>query len=499
MKNTIRKLTTVLLALVMVLAMGVSTFAAGENTGSSAYKSDESKNNAYAKVDDNAFTITKEIVLFNVDESTIFDPNVVYSYDVVPVDVTDGEPTVTGIILDDPDENNPHKTTTAVVKDGIANAVKLQGRKENPITGTNGTAGTVRGANATSTTLTFGGDNGTKYATLDEGTPITTAIAGNTGETQHQKVSTGYIDVSVDASVIYNANKGPGIYRYQIKDTTTDATLAAAGIKRDSNYVKDLYLDVYVKNNAANNGYDVYGYVLHKGTSDKDIDIVYQKDNSETIKVDGYTVLSEVTKADQYHTYNVEVKKATTGALADKRNNFPFKVTLSNSVVTSLDDFYYVVTQDGAAGNATTTNLLADGSWILGETSTNSAIKFQDGDGILITGLPVSTKVMVEEFNNLYDVYTASAKDEGAAVLKVDNNNGQTNQDSVPLESGKIAKLNVAKDVDYTDSKDIVAVTNNIETISPTNVVMRYAPYLFILGAGMMLLLVSRRRKSEEE
>ena len=44
-----------------------------------------------------------------------------------------------------------------------------------------------------------------------------------------------------------------------------------------------------------------------------------------------------------------------------------------------------------------------------------------------------------------------------------------------------------------------IEVANNLDSISPTNVVMRFAPYLFILGGAVVLLAVSRRRKAEQE
>ncbi len=501
MKN-LKKILAVLLAVMMLAALSVTALATA-NTGSSDFNG--STGHPYAQQSSNTFSIKKEIVLFNVDSSSIFDPNVVYTYTVAPVDVTDGDVTVTGIILND--ANDPHQTTTAVVKDGIAGAVTIQGRKVDQYVDTTASADhAVTGASGATTTITFGGDNGTKTATLDEGTTVTTSNAGGS----NGKVALGYIDVTVNADTIYAANKGPGIYRYKISDTTAAATLTAAGIERQSGYVTDLYLDVYVKNNTNDpvDGYVVYGYVLFKeGASagaNADADILYASGTSESLKVDGYTVLSEIENVDQYHTYNVEVTKTTTGDLADKRNNFPFEVTLSNAVVSSQDDFYYVVTTDGTPAAASTTKLAADGSWSLGDATTapnNSVLKFQDGDGILITGLPVSTKITVKEYNNTFDTYTASAKDEAAATLKLSNNAATptTNADSVALDTTKAAFLYAQKDIDYTDSKDIVAFTNTMDVVSPTGVVMRFAPFAIILAAGCMLLLVARKRREAED
>ena len=69
-----------------------------------------------------------------------------------------------------------------------------------------------------------------------------------------------------------------------------------------------------------------------------------------------------------------------------------------------------------------------------------------------------------------------------------------TSEDMEKAKTGTVATQNIV----FKTTEDKMVVTNSLSAISPTNVVMRYAPYLLILAAAILLLALRRRRKSDE-
>ncbi len=418
------------------------------------------------------FTITKDIVLFNVDASKIYEPNVEYSYSVGPVTVGDNV-TIT-------DGNN----NVVAVRSGIPNAVKIKGN--------------LIGADYDSiTTLTFGAD--TKVNSNDEGSEVTT-------DSKHVDEN---LNIKIDADKIYGKDEEthnpPGVYRYKITDTTASATLTAAGIQRHEDYNEDIYLDVYTKYNSNKDGLVVYGYTLFRSTTTGTETTNTTSITTESEKITGYDVESETLPSsgvvsggtiisDQYHTYNVEIKKAVAGDLGDTANEFPFQIELSDGKANA--DFYWIQSGDteklGTLGN--------NGALVLGSansatdpvtsavTPPSSTINLKHGESCTITGLPTGTKVKVSEYNNTGDTYTVDVKKNNVAVA-ISNEK---------MAKGVTASMSEKADVNKTESGDVIIFTNTLSDISVTGLFLNIAPFIFITAAGVVLITLFMRNKKKD-
>jgi len=583
MKNTIiKKAIACMTSLMAVSALSVSmaSYAADTHTiNTSPAVVISSTDGPASEVD---IPINKDIVLFNVDGSPILSPNIIYSYEVTPADIR---------------TDTPAKITTYSPEDlenEVDSAGKPTGRKV-PKSGATATVVTVKkgildaistvGDNTETTnkkeaTISFGGDDdaykidNTTIKNIDNKTKYDTNTEKKDTETVDlTKKVRNSMTITVNANKIYDPEygeeghtnaqvNGPGVYRYKIADVTSDATLAASGIQRkyadtENNHDKYVYLDVYTKYTYDNpesknvTGLEVYGYVLLKDVQGSDnVSVTYTNTSAdETLKVTGFDTESENTDkyndqevtmgnltSDAYHTYNVEVSKKTDGDLADTQNNFPFKIELTNSKVTSRDDFYYVITKDGQEINARDTSLgegkladtecgvalAANGAWILdgiGSASDSSAastnLQLQNGDKIVITGLPVGTSIKVTEKNNTADTYSVSAtklKEEKANLTETDpktdaltlkgekanNEEAAPTGESLSVAKDKTAEMKDALALTKTDEGQKIVFTNTLKDISVTGLLFNIAPFIFITAAGVVLITLFMRNKKKD-
>ena len=454
MKMTkLTKLTALLLAILMVALAGtayaVDTNQEGTGTSGTAITEVE---------------LTKDIVLFNTTSEDIYEPNITYTY-TLAVQNPDSA-TIT-------DKNG----VTGTVKTGVAGLVTIQGSNGSGYTGTAGT----------SASLVFGDDSSAGSATNAEGSTVSSA----------SKTASRNLKLAFNPSA--TGLTEAGIYRYVITDTTAAANLTAAGIVRSSDYDPVRYLDVYVEwADTTHTTLQVYGWVLYKttdgtATADGESSLAYKDTASTTIKVTGYNVESEMlgsnSTADEYHTYNLSVTKTTTGTLADLGHEFPIAVTFANSTVTSLTDFY-------STGDFANTELAlsATGGYSV-NTSLNSTPSVKDGDTFSFIGLPAGTTFLINEKNDTSDSYKVEIKDEttstdlfAEAIVAAGENTALTTATALENDNGTAF------------GTEDIQITNTLDAISPTGLVLRFAPYALMLIGGVVLLVIAmKHRKSREE
>ena len=176
--------------------------------------------------------------------------------------------------------------------------------------------------------------------------------------------------------------------------------------------------------------------------------------------------------------YNVN--KVVDGTLADKTNKFPFTFATAGAV------------------NGQKFSVTIDGNTTAAEIGTDVTAALSDGGLITIKGLPANTTFNVTEANNTPDTYQVAVTDAAAGeVVKqtaVDPNAAQAMfAEATAITDYAAAKAEAPKAA-YTDT----TFTNTLNEVSPTNVVTRYAPFIFILAAAIVLLVVMRRRKSSD-
>lgn len=277
--------------------------------------------------------------------------------------------------------------------------------------------------------------------------------------------------------------EAPGIYRYKISETT-NVTKASVGIVEASGYVADRYLDVYVSRTSdTDSTLIIYGYVLYEGEKTTNFDgttnatVNLDKKSAGFVNTGSAANLADV---DSYTTQNLYINKVTTGKLADKNNDFPIAATLTVPQAVTATIKYDVTTSNNGVVNNTTTDTV--GAYVTG-SAINGTVR--NGSQIAIKGIPTGATVSIVETNNTVDSYKVKAgKTAGADDL---------------LAEKIVNPKTAAGAVNVTlDTKSEVHFTNTLETISPTGVMIRFAPFAIILLAGVALFVIARRRRVED-
>jgi len=436
-EDLMKKIGALLLAIVMVLAIGTGAFAEGtintyNGSGGNALRTGTK------------IPLVKSIVMFNTDGAEIREPNISFRYTVKPViEAADsqGQP-LDGVTVKDDGSSNGGTPVTVNVYDGVAGAFTT-----------------------TPLTLSFA-DTNPKVTAAKDGTELE---------------KTGDLDVNI------NAFPHAGVYRFLITETADPDPVTTVGLDaRSTEYNNTRYLDVYIKNKADGSGLEMYGAVIFQSTNTSENG---GSITTTTTKTTGFVPKDDNNfegdnTVDKYHTFNLEVNKTITGGLADKTHDFPFEITLTGDKTATIiadyskKDATYVGTEPTTVAINTTPNKLTPA--------------LSNGDSVTITGIPVGTKVMVKETNNTYDQYTPSITTQTGF-----NGLTLTVNDPMTAKTGT-TELSAAAAIENKDAKSVIGLTNTLAEVSPTGVVLRVAPYAMILVAGLALMLISRRRNAME-
>lgn len=493
MKN-IKRISALVLALIMVLSLTATAFAAdlgGTETGvAGTWTTDDTP-----ITQEKTINLKKEITAFNPTESLIYGPEIQYTYAIA---AASGNELVN--ITDEPGDHVSNLATTTTALAGVTTGL------------------TVTGAGSASGTPTIVWTNA----------DILDASSGGTAN---------YKNLTIDfSSVVFSQ---PGVYRYKITETA-DAYTTSGVTDGTSTAVR--YLDVYVKRSDSDTSpyalytdgssaaqWIIYGYVCIDSTFD------YDAVTPSTKKTNGFTANSEGaasggTTADQYHTYNLTIGKTLSGDTTMNSHQFPFDVAFSNGTAgTATETFRFAVKTSGNATiSGTYLNHNAAGTSLGGNTVAANALDYttasdvvttehKDGDptianGATVTyiGIPTTVKATVTETNDVVGTtYTTRAfADEGNAQATTQvaftggtaalGTDGALTNGLATTDQGDTASYAQAT-APTADTNQWIQFTNTLAIISPTGVAFRVAPYVLMLFAGMALVLITRRRENTEE
>lgn len=445
-KNLMKKMTAFTAAVLMTSAIGLSAVTAFADNGVTVVTP--------AVTESKTISIEKDIVIYNPDGATVYVPEITYNYSVAAAAVGEND-TITD------EEGN-----TVKVKTGVADGVTL---------GTDSTAAFPKGTQ-------------------------TTVEASATGT-----VLTDTFNLVIDPTKFAAA----GVYRYIITETTGTDRLTAVGMTRSSNdYVSTRTLDVYIEDNNGTRG--VVGYVLSVGDNTTTINgedadpattitgkttgfVQDYIDKTVDPELDGTPDTGKDPKtdlklADEYYTYNYKVTKVITGNLSDKTEKFPFTVTVkgNNGQKFTADSAEKAI----ASGKAEVQKDLGNNEYIV------------------LIGIPANASIAVEESNpnpGTYEVELSEADDITAPAVVYSDTIAKK---LTPDNTASFAEKKISAYADASTAADNLlnkqnlkdtTFTNNLQTISPTGVVLMAAPYAIMLGAAVFFIVFSLRRRRDDE
>lgn len=461
-----KRVFALIMTLVMIIAMtsvAMADTTLDENGEQGAFEEPDTPISQATKT----VVLSKCLVGYNADGSTVKAPDIKYTYKIEAATVTDLS------VTDATGKHDPAHSVTAPVKAGV---------------GTPSITASISWSPA---------DN------------LLTDTLANKGAVNKK-------DISIDfSSVVFT---GAGVYRYKVTEGLAEGyTYATSGVTKDAKETQIRYVDVYVR--PATTGYtngntagewDVYGFTCFINNES----ITNGNKTSVAVKTTGFVGQGTGTRAvvnvepDSYYTYNLSVSKTVANdAYGAQRSDFPFTVIFKNTAITTQVDII------GSANDSSKVTGFVDPDKQAFNTTSKTIsgiVTLKSGGTVTYVGIPCGTDAEVYETNDETGVtYTVTTKlnsaklTDDAGVISGSTPDAAVAQAN-PKNAYESTKVTADTTADtYETATYNIDVTNTLEIISPTGVILRYAPYMLILIGGALLLLFGwkllRRTRKEEE
>ena len=311
----------------------------------------------------------------------------------------------------------------------------------------------------------------------------------------------------------------PGVYRFVITEDVPDGANKTDvediggrgddGTEKDVPYQRERFLDVYVRSKDTGGviTYEIYGYVMHSGDTDKDhnatgnkwaqhknsgFDGGKQKGNGK-LTPQGYT---------RYIPRKVKIKKKISG-LVPTDTLFPFTIQLLHGATQTVagndnKDMQIKVKYPGFTATAPNTYE------IMTIDQFNAAVRnLKHDEEVEIIGLPKSTTVVVKEQNKNF---VGAVKSDLTGYKSVDLIDA--NKDTTITVPTKVLKPDATStDPDSFSAEVTRQLTandlgllyhNHVDEITPTGVVLTVVPYAMMIFVSISMAFMFLTKRKEE-
>lgn len=434
----------------------------------------------------NTVSFDKVILVEDGGTEAVDEPYVKWKYTIRPV-LDDGTvDTINAGLI--PDVAATYKKGTTTISDGT-NTILVEPGQAAQITG-----GTEKTAEFKADTYTMP----TAVITAPDVQTFTKTVSFSFDTTKFTKA--GVYRFVITESLPEGANKE------DVEDTGGKGENGAG--QQDVPYQRERFLDVYVrsKDTAGVITYEIYGYVMHSGDTDKDnnatgnkwalhknsgFDGGKQKGNGK-LTPQGYT---------KYTPRKVKIKKKISG-LVPTDTLFPFTIQLLHGGTTTATndnkDMEIKVKYPGFTPTA------PNAYQIMSVDDFNAAVRnLKHDDEVEIIGLPKSTTVVVKEQNKNF---VGAVKSDLTGYKSIDLIDA--NKDTSITAATKVLKPD-ATSTDPLSFSDEVSkqLTNNdlgllyhnhVDEITPTGVVLTVVPYAMMIFVSISMAFMFLTKRKEE-